>query len=75
LNTGDLAGRTALYDTAPVTLTVGGRVAEVLASVASPGYAGLNQILFRVPEGVSGNSPVVATIGGVRSNSVNLNVQ
>ena len=75
LNTGDLAGTSALYDTAPVTLTVGGRVAEVLASVASPGYAGLYQILFRVPEGVSGNSPVVATVGGVRSNSVNLNVR
>jgi uncharacterized protein (TIGR03437 family) len=75
LNTGDLAGTSALYDTGTVTLTVAGREARVLASVASPGYAGLYQILFMVPEGVSGNSPVVATVGGVRSNSVNLNVR
>jgi uncharacterized protein (TIGR03437 family) len=75
LATGDLPGFDALYDTGPVTLTVGGRDAMVMASVATPGYAGLTQVLFRVPEGVSGNVPVVATVGSVRSNSVSLPVR
>ncbi|HYP08970.1 MAG TPA: CHRD domain-containing protein [Bryobacteraceae bacterium] len=75
LATGDLPAFNALYDTAPVTVTVGGREASVVASVATPGYAGLNQVLFVVPQGVSGNVPVVVTIGGVRSNSVNLTVR
>jgi uncharacterized protein (TIGR03437 family) len=75
LTTGDLPSFNALYDTAPVTVTVGGRDAMVVASVATPGYAGLNQILFMVPQGVTGNVPVVATVGTVRSNSVLLPVQ
>jgi uncharacterized protein (TIGR03437 family) len=75
LATGDLPALGSLYDTAPVTITVGGQNATVVASVAAPGYAGLNQILFMVPQGVSGNVPVVATVGGVRSNSIMLPVR
>lgn len=75
LETGDLTPLGSIYDTATATVTVGGRNAPVLASVSSPGYAGLNQLVFTVPEGVSGNVPVVVTIGGVRSNSVNLAVR
>jgi uncharacterized protein (TIGR03437 family) len=75
LNTGDLAPIGNIYDTAPVTLTVGGRDARVVAAVATPGYAGLYQILFEVPQGVTGRAPVVATMGTTRSNSVNLTVQ
>ena len=44
-------------------VTVGGREARVLYSLASPGYAGLDQVLFEVPSGVSGNVPVQATMG------------
>jgi uncharacterized protein (TIGR03437 family) len=75
LNTGDLPAIGALYDTAPVTLTVGGREAKVMATVATPGYAGLYQVLFEVPQGVTGNAPVIATMGSTRSNSVNLAVR
>jgi uncharacterized protein (TIGR03437 family) len=75
LNTGDLPPVGNIYDTAPLTLTVGGRDARVVASVATPGYAGLYQILFEVPQGVTGSVPVVATMGSARSNSVNLAVQ
>ena len=69
------AGLDALYDTAPVTVTVGGQNATVMQSVAAPGYAGLVQVLFAVPQGVSGNVPVVVTLGGIRSNSVLLPVR
>jgi uncharacterized protein (TIGR03437 family) len=75
LVTGDLPALNALYDTAPVRLTVGGRDAEVTASVATPGYAGLVQVLFRVPEGLTADSPVVVTMGSTRSNTVMLPVR
>jgi uncharacterized protein (TIGR03437 family) len=75
LSTGDLASVGSLYDTAPVTITVGGQNARVMNSVATPGYAGLYQVLFEVPQGVTGNVPVVATMGSTRSNSVNLAVR
>jgi uncharacterized protein (TIGR03437 family) len=75
LNTGDLPAIGNLYDTAPVSLTVGGRDAKVMATVATPGYAGLYQVLFEVPQGVTGNVPVIATMGSTRSNSVNLTVR
>ena len=75
LNTGDLAAIGSIYDTAPVTITVGGRDARVIATVATPGYAGLYQVLFEVPNGVTGKVPVVATMGSTRSNTVLLTVQ
>ena len=42
----------------------------MLYSLASPGYVGLDQVLFEVPSGVIGNVPVQATMGTIRSNSV-----
>ena len=61
VETGELTPTDTIYNTGPVTLTVGGREARVLYSLASPGYVGLDQVLFEVPSGVSGNVPVQAT--------------
>jgi uncharacterized protein (TIGR03437 family) len=65
------------YNTSsPVTVTVGGREARVIYSLASPGFAGLYQTAFEIPAGAgTGNVPVVLSIGGVRSNSVNISLQ
>jgi uncharacterized protein (TIGR03437 family) len=65
------------YNTgSPVTVTVGGREARVIYSLASPGFAGLYQTAFEIPAGAgTGNTPVVLSIGGVRSNSVNISLQ
>jgi uncharacterized protein (TIGR03437 family) len=64
------------YNTATTTVTVGGQNADVVYSIASPGFAGLYQTAFLVPAGVaSGSAPVVVRVGGAASNSVNLMVQ
>jgi uncharacterized protein (TIGR03437 family) len=65
----------ALTSTAP-TVTIGGRNAEVIATALSPGFVGLYQVAVRVPAGLaSGSHPVVVTIGGVASNSVDIAVR
>ena len=75
LETGDLIPTDTIYNTGPVMLTVGRREARVLYSLASPGYAGLDQVLFEVPSGVSGNVPVQANMGTIRLNSVMIPVR
>ena len=76
IGTGALAGGPPFGATAPATVTIGGREAEVIYSLASPGFVGLYQVAVRVPPGLSaGNQAVVLRIGGVGSNSVNLAVQ
>ena len=61
---------------APVAATIGGRDAEVVSSVASPGFAGLYQVAVRVPAGVAaGNAPLVLRSGQAVSNTVNIAVQ
>jgi uncharacterized protein (TIGR03437 family) len=48
------------------TLTIGGKSAQVSYAGLSPGFAGLYQINFTVPSGLSaGNQPIVLTIDGV----------
>jgi uncharacterized protein (TIGR03437 family) len=71
--TGALVTGTA--NTTPVTATVGTRTANVVYSIASPGFAGLNQVALTIPEGVSGNVPVVLTQGTAKSNTINIQVQ
>jgi uncharacterized protein (TIGR03437 family) len=61
--------------TSPVTVTIGGKTAQVIYSIASPGFAGLYQTAVVVPQGVTGNVPVVLTTqNGAASNAVTLNV-
>jgi len=65
------------YNTAAVTVTIGGVNANVIYSIAAPPYvAGLYQMAVTVPSGVApGNQPVLATSGGIQSNTVIIAVE
>jgi uncharacterized protein (TIGR03437 family) len=68
---GVIAGGPPFHETAPVTVTIGGRDAPVIYSIASPGFIGLYQTAVRVPAGLSaGPNPVVMRQGQAVSNSV-----
>jgi endo-1,4-beta-xylanase len=55
-------------ETLPTTVSVGGSLAPVIFAGMTPGYAGLVQVSFHVPSGLSGDQPLQVTIGGVASN-------
>lgn len=76
LVTGELTPASPLKNTAQVSVTMGGVNAPVLYSVASPGFAGLYQTAIRVPAGLAaGAQPLVLSVGGAASNSVNVMVR
>jgi len=76
LATGIIPSYTPGTTTATVAATVGGRSADVVASIPSPGYLGLYQILVRVPAGLSpGNQTVTLTVGGTSSNAASIVVR
>lgn len=76
LATGALAPVEPAGNTRPAEVTIGGREAEVIHSIAAPGFAGLYQTAVVVPSGVApGNAPVVLTVGGASSEPMNLPVQ
>jgi uncharacterized protein (TIGR03437 family) len=64
-----------LANTAPVTVTIGGKSATVIYSIASTQFAGLYQVAVTVPSGVTGSVPLVLQQGGVNSNAVTIPVQ
>jgi uncharacterized protein (TIGR03437 family) len=69
------AAATASMTTNPVTLTIGGAMAQVIYAGVTPGYAGLYQINTAVPTGISGDAlPVVITIAGQTSPPVTMAV-
>lgn len=57
---------------APVTVTIGGKPAEVLSAGAAPSLAaGIAQIKVQIPQGVTpGDAPIVVSIGGVSTTKV-----
>lgn len=57
-----------------VSITIGGQPAPVLFAGAQGGYAGLDQINTRIPDGVSGLLDVVVSINGKPSNAVKVRV-
>lgn len=62
----------------PVTVQVGGLVAEVLYAGAAPGLAGVAQINVRIPLGTSDSNfvPIQVDIGGnSRDQAVTIAVQ
>lgn len=76
LATGALATAEPFANTATVRVTIGGQTAEVLYSIAAPGFVGLYQTAVRVPTGVAaGNAPVILSVGTANSNSVTIAVR
>jgi uncharacterized protein (TIGR03437 family) len=65
------------FNTAPVTVTMGGVNANVIYSIAAPPYVtGLYQMAVTVPAGLgSGSVPVAATAGGLQSNTIMVELQ
>lgn len=61
----------------PLNVTIGGANAGVIYSIAAPPYiAGLYQIAVTMPSGLApGGQPVVATSGGIQSNTVTIAVE
>jgi uncharacterized protein (TIGR03437 family) len=60
----------------PLSVTVGGTPAFVQYVGVAPGLIGLAQVNITLPASVStGTQPVVATVGGISSQAVNLQVQ
>ena len=63
---GSLAPAGAANITADYTLTVGGKTAVTSYAGLAPTFAGLYQVNFTVPSGLTpGNQPIVLTVGGV----------
>jgi len=63
--------------TLPVTATIGGQPAQVLYAGHAPDeVAGVLQVNLQVPTGVTGDQPVVITIGGVATqNNATVSIQ
>ncbi|MGH9720351.1 MAG: CHRD domain-containing protein, partial [Bryobacteraceae bacterium] len=76
LQTGKIVPLTPISSVSGVTVTIGGRDAEVISAVASPTFVGLYQIAARVPTGVTaGEAPVVIRVGQAASNAANISVR
>jgi uncharacterized protein (TIGR03437 family) len=76
LPTGGIAPFTPFANSAPVTVTIGGVNATVIASVAAPGYTGLYLIAVQVPAGTpAGDLPVIVKVGQATSNTVTISVR
>jgi uncharacterized protein (TIGR03437 family) len=62
--------------TGDVSVTIGGGTADVIYSIASPGFVGLYQTAVRMPAGVTaGNAAVTLKMGSVSSNTVMIAVR
>jgi uncharacterized protein (TIGR03437 family) len=76
LNTARIPPLSPLFHATPPTVTIGGRDAEVLYSVAAPGFPGLYQTGVRMPSGVAaGRAPVQMVVAGAASNAVMIDVR
>jgi uncharacterized protein (TIGR03437 family) len=75
MTTGTLLPVGMIAQTAPVSVTIGGKPATVVYSIAAPQFAGLYQVAVTVPAGVPGSVPVVIQQGNGVSNTVNIAVQ
>jgi uncharacterized protein (TIGR03437 family) len=65
---GKAAGATPPRPVLPVAVTIGGKAAAVQSAAGVPGVvAGVMAVTMRVPDGVTGQTPVVVTVGGISS--------
>ncbi|MGH9661557.1 MAG: CHRD domain-containing protein, partial [Bryobacteraceae bacterium] len=76
LATGQIVGATGRPSTAAATATIDGRDAQVLSSLAAPGYPGVCEVTLRVPASVrSGFVGLAIRIGQATSNILDLAVR
>lgn len=76
VHTGMLVPDSPFSNTAPVTAVAGGQNAEVVYSIASPGFAGLYQVAVRIPGGLApGDASLTIKMGEAESNAVTLAVR
>jgi uncharacterized protein (TIGR03437 family) len=69
-------GTSGLFRTATASVTVGGKDAQVIYSLASPGFVGLYQTAIVIPAGAgTGKVPVTLKIGDSTSNTVTVLLQ
>jgi uncharacterized protein (TIGR03437 family) len=74
--TGKLVPSAPAYNTAPVTVKIGGVNAVVVSSVALPGYAGLYQVAVMMPAGITaGTANLQMQMAFFTSNAVGIAVQ
>jgi uncharacterized protein (TIGR03437 family) len=57
------------------TVSIGGQNAALVSTVLTPGEPGHYSVTIRVPNGITGSSPVTITIGGQTNLPSNLPVQ
>lgn len=72
-NSGEAAG--ASTTTGTVTVTIGGQTAQVQYAGLAPGFPALYQINVVIPSGLTGNQPVVASVGGQSSKPATIPIQ
>ena len=73
LATGQIAARNPLSFTGTPIVTIGGKQANVLHSLAVPGFVGLYQIAVVMPSGIpAGNTTLKLSLSGNDSNTVNI---
>jgi uncharacterized protein (TIGR03437 family) len=65
--TGRPAAAPLPHTQAPVTVTIGNTLADVIYAGAAPGFVGLMQVNVRVPTALAGSLAVTVTVGGVSS--------
>lgn len=72
---GEPAGSSPLSKvTSTVTATIGSQTAQVSFAGLAPGFVGLWQLNIVVPAGVTGDVPLVVSVGGQASNAANVSV-
>jgi uncharacterized protein (TIGR03437 family) len=74
--TGKPVPQSPFAKTGDVIVTIGGGIADVFYSLASPGFVGLYQTAVRMPAGVTaGNAGVTLKMGSASSNTVMIAVR
>ena len=58
----------------PISVTIGGRTAPVLAASLTPGLVGVFKVILGIPDQAPGNYPLVIQAGAVPSNSLTVNI-
>jgi uncharacterized protein (TIGR03437 family) len=60
---------------ATVSATMGNQPVEIAFAGLTPGFVGLTQINFKIPDMAAGNYPLVVTVNGQKSNAVTVTLK